>query len=155
VIEKASVLIFTVEYLLRIWSCSALDAYKNWTDRLKFMLRPMMLVDLFAILPFYVVSMGVDLRSIRILRIFRLFRILKLGKYSKSAQIMFQIFKAKKEDLAITILLGLILIFVASFLVYLAEHDAQPENFYGLTSAIWWALATLTPGPAAYDFVNP
>lgn len=155
-IEVISIIIFTVEYILRLWSCTAYEKYKDWFNgRLKYMFRPMMIVDLAAIIPFYIVSLGVDLRSIRIIRIFRVFRILKLGNYSKSAQIMINVLRSKKADLVITIFISIILIFISSFVVYVAEHETQPDRFNSITAAFWWALATLTPGPPAYEFFHP
>jgi len=154
IIEIISVLIFTVEYLLRLWSFSAAKGYKPW-GRLRYMMQPMMIIDLLAILPFYIASSGLDLRAVRILRIFRALRILKLGKYSESMKILGQVFTNRKEELCITVLIIAILMFISSFVVYLAENHAQPEEFSSIASSIWWAVATLTPGPPAYQFAQP
>ncbi len=75
-IEMASVIIFTIEYLLRLWVAK---------KRFKFVLSPLGLIDLFAILPFYLPMLfTIDFRVLRILRLFRLVRIFKLGRFSKS-----------------------------------------------------------------------
>ncbi len=153
-IEIISVLIFTVEYLLRLWSFSASEAYRPW-GRLKYMMQPMMIIDLMAILPFYIASMGLDLRVVRILRIFRALRILKLGKYSESMRLLGQVFANRKEELWITGLITTILMFISSVVVFLAEHNTQPEEFNSIVSSLWWAVATLTPGPPAYQFAQP
>ena len=153
-VELISVFIFTVEYLLRLWSYSASEAYRPW-GRLKYMLQPMMIIDLLAILPFYIASMGLDLRAVRILRIFRALRILKLGKYSESMRILGQVFANRKEELFITGLITAILMFISSVVVFLAEHTTQPDKFNSIVSSMWWAVATLTPGPPAYQFAQP
>lgn len=153
-IELISVIIFTVEYLLRLWSFSASKGYRPW-GRLKYMMQPMMIIDLMAILPFYIASMGLDLRAVRILRIFRALRVLKLGKYSESMKILGQVFANRKEELWITGLITAILMFISSFVVFLAEHNTQPEKFNSIVSSMWWAVATLTPGPPAYQFAQP
>ena len=153
-VEIVSVIIFTMEYLLRLWSFSASDDYQAWS-RFKYMRRPMMVIDILAILPFYIASMGLDLRSIRILRIFRVFRILKLGNYSASVQILIKVLQKRKEDLVITVIISLVLMFISSVVVYFAETGTQPENFSSIISALWWAVATLTPGPPAYQFSQP
>jgi len=153
-IEIISVMIFTIEYLLRLWSFSASDGYRPW-GRFKYMRHPMMVIDLLAILPFYIASLGLDLRSIRILRIFRVFRILKLGNYSASVQILVKVLNKRKEDLVITTIISLVLMFISSVIVYFAESSSQPENFRSIISALWWAVATLTPGPPAYQFAQP
>ena len=153
-IELISVIIFTVEYLLRLWSFSASEGYRPW-GRLKYMFKPMMIIDLMAILPFYIASMGLDLRAVRILRIFRALRVLKLGKYSESMKILGKVFANRKEELWITGLITAILMFIASFVVFLAEHNTQPDKFNSIASSMWWAVATLTPGPPAYQFAQP
>jgi voltage-gated potassium channel len=140
--------------LLRLWSFSASEAYQPW-GRLKYVMQPMMIIDLVAILPFYIASMGLDLRAVRILRIFRALRILKLGKYSESMKILGQVFANRKEELWITGLITAILMFISSFVVFLAEHNTQPEKFSSIVSSLWWAVATLTPGPPAYQFAQP
>ncbi|UCH20873.1 MAG: ion transporter [Deltaproteobacteria bacterium] len=154
IIEVISVLIFSIEYLLRLWSISAAKGYKAW-GRVRYMMQPMMIIDLLAILPFYIASIGLDLRAVRILRIFRALRILKLGKYSESMKILGQVFANRKEELSITVLITAILMFISSFVVYLTENTAQPEKFSSIASSIWWAVATLTPGPPAYQFAQP
>jgi voltage-gated potassium channel len=153
-IELISVAIFTVEYLLRLWSYSASEGYRPW-GRLKYMLQPMMIIDLMAILPFYIASMGLDLRAVRVLRIFRALRVLKLGKYSESMKILGKVFANRKEELWITGLITAILMFISSFVVFLAEHNTQPDEFNSIVSSMWWAVATLTPGPPAYQFAQP
>jgi voltage-gated potassium channel len=153
-IELVSVLIFTIEYVLRLWSYSAAKDYKPW-GRLRYVLRPMMIIDLMAILPFYIASIGLDLRAVRILRIFRALRILKLGKYSESMKILGKVFTNRKEELLITGLITAILMFISSFVVFLAENHAQPDKFTSIGASMWWAVATLTPGPPAYQFAQP
>ena len=156
--ELISVIIFSVEYILRVWSCISsreLKYRKPLLGRLRYMLRPMMIIDLLAVLPFYIVTLGVDLRSIRILRLFRVFRILKLGRYSTSLELLINIIRKRKGDLGITFLMSIVLILLSSFVVYTVEKQAQPDVFINITSALWWAIATLTPGPPAYKFVHP
>jgi voltage-gated potassium channel len=153
-IEVLSVLIFTIEYLLRLWAHSAAKDNKPW-GRLRYVLRPMMIIGLMAILPFYIASSGLDLRAVRILRIFRALRILKLGKYSESMKILGKVFTNRKEELFITGLITGILMFISSFVVFLTENHAQPDKFTRFGASIWWAAATLTPGPPAYQFAQP
>ena len=92
--ELISVIIFTVEYVLRVWSCVSspeLKYRKPVLGRLRYILQPMMIIDLLAVLPFYIVTLGIDLRSIRILRVFRVFRIMKFGRYSNSLEMLINI----------------------------------------------------------------
>ncbi|KKO18591.1 MAG: Cyclic nucleotide-gated potassium channel [Candidatus Brocadia fulgida] len=85
-----------------------------------------------------------DLRFIRALRLFRLFRILKMGRYSESIRTLGNVLKEEKEALAITVFAVLILLVVASSLMYFVENAAQPEAFSSIPEAMWWGVATLT-----------
>lgn len=140
-----SVAIFTIEYVLRLWSCVELPYLRDlptWRRRLKFAHRPLMVIDLIAILPFYLgFLIGIDLR---ILRILRLFRFLKLARYSPALVALGRVFANERRALFGALLVMLALLLFASSGMYLLERHAQPENFSSIPSAAWWALATLT-----------
>lgn len=149
--EFFSVIIFTAEYLLRIWTCVEDKRFNRPVlGRIKFMFTPMALVDLLAILPFYFYAYqlaSVSIKDGRIMRIFRLFRLLrlfKLGRYSDSLQTFGRVFKAKKEELIIVVFVVLIALFLSSSLMYFAENGAQPDKFSSIPAAMWWGVATLT-----------
>jgi|SRR5688572_136217 len=143
--EAISVVLFTLEYLLRIWSCTEDPKYKgSISGRLRFVLSPLMLIDLVAFLPFYVTTLGIDLRVIRVIRLFRLFRLMKLGRYTKSLSMIQNVVKSRKEELSLTLFSGIILLILASSLLYFIEHDAQPDVFSSIPESMWWAAVTLT-----------
>ena len=105
----------------------------------------MALVDLAAILPFYLpLFIKLDLRFVRALRLLRLFRIFKMGRYSSALQMLGRVVRAKKEEIFITALVLIMLLVVASGLMYYIEKDAQPKQFSSIPSAMWWGVATLT-----------
>ena len=109
--EIASVIIFTAEYLLRMWSVTAEPQYAHpVSGRLRFAVRPLPLIDLLAILPYYLMLAGIDLRVIRALRIMRLLRIAKLGRYYQALRIMNRVIRAQKEELILTVSVMLILL---------------------------------------------
>jgi voltage-gated potassium channel len=137
-----SVVVFTVEYLLRLWSCAATEKYKRPViGRLRFALTPLAIIDLLAILPFYLPMMDIDLRFVRIVR---LFRIAKVGRHSKALATFGRVATAKRGELtAICSILGILLI-LASGLMYYAENEAQPDKFSSIPAAMWWGIATLT-----------
>lgn len=144
-LELITVAIFTVEYALRLWSCVEEQKYRaSITGRLRFATTPLALIDLLAILPFYLPFMGVDLRFLRIVRLLRLFRVAKVGRYSASLQLLGRVVKGKKEELGITLFVLLLLLVLASYLLYNAEHIAQPDAFPSILAAMWWAVSTLT-----------
>lgn len=144
--EIFSVVIFSVEYILRIWSCTIDIKYRNpILGRIRFALTPLIIVDLLAILPFYLpMLIPFDLRFLRILRLFRIFRILKMGRYSQAFGMIRNVIKAKKEELVISVFVFLILLVFCSSLMYFVESEAQPEAFPSIPSAMWWGVITLT-----------
>ena len=133
-IEVVCVAIFTFEYLGRI-----LYSKKGYSYIYSFY----GLIDLIAILPFYI-SLGIDLRSIRILRLLRLFRILKLPRFNKAIRILAKSLKSIKAELSVVIAVALVFIYLSSVGIYFFENEAQPENFKSIFHSIWWAIATLT-----------
>lgn len=133
-IEIACVAAFTVEYLLRI----------AVADRpLGFVLSFFGLVDLAAILPFYVTT-GVDLRSLRAVRLLRLFRALKLVRYSAAIRRFHRAFIIAREELVLFASVTALLLYFAAVGIYYCERDAQPEAFRSVFDGLWWAVATLT-----------
>lgn len=157
IFETVSVAIFTVEYIVRVWSCTESESYKNHPlkGRVRFMVTALALIDLFAILPFYMGFLGgrIDLRFIRAVRLFRVFRIAKLGRYSKALQTLGTVFKAQKEELATAFFIMLLLLLLASSMMYYAENRAQPEVFSSIPHSMWWGIATLTT--VGYGDVTP
>ncbi|WP_228443494.1 ion transporter [Natrarchaeobaculum sulfurireducens] len=140
-LEICSVALFTVEYLGRVWSAVEHPAYSGpISGRVRFASRPLLIVDLLAILPFYLALFGVggDLRVIRALRLFKLFR------YSQSLSFFTRVLKRKKTDLVVVTVVDAAVLVVVSSLVYLVEHQAQPETFTSIPQTLWWGVATLT-----------
>ncbi|MEM7016955.1 MAG: ion transporter, partial [Pseudomonadota bacterium] len=87
--EVFSIAIFTVEYLSRIWSCTEDERYQRpFWGRLKFGLRPLLLVDLIVLIPFYLSLFGMDTRALRALRLLRVFSIVKMGRYTESFRLI-------------------------------------------------------------------
>jgi voltage-gated potassium channel len=145
VFEIFSVVVFTLEYLARVWSCVESPRYaKPMRGRLRYFFHPLTLIDLLAILPFYLSFLPVDLRVLRMLRLLRIFRLAKLTRYSTSIRLFGRVFKDKKEELLLTCMLMLGLIVIVSSLMYFAEHDAQPDKFPDIPSTMWWSVVTLT-----------
>ena len=137
--DWASIAMFSIEYLLRIWSCTVDDRYRQpISGRLRYMLSPAALVDLFAIAPYY---LGLDLRY---LRVFRLFFLFKLGRYASRLRLIRSVFVAKKEELLISTSIALVGLVFCSAAMYYVEKDQQPEAFSNLPSSMWWAVETLT-----------
>jgi len=144
--EIVSVIIFTGEYLLRIMTADLKYPRKRKIfSVLVFIFSGLGLIDLLAILPFYLpFATRIDLRVLRILRLTRVIRIMKIGRYSRSLSLIARVFKRKRSDLLVTIFVTSLLILLASSLMYYIESDTQPEEFPNIVASFWWAIATLT-----------
>ncbi len=144
-IEVVSVGIFTVEYLLRLWSATADPRFRGIViGRARFAVRPLSVIDLLAIAPAYLPFLGLDLRVLRFLRVFRIFRLLKLGRYSSAFRLIGRVIARRREELVLSLLVLLILLVISASLMYSAEHEAQPEAFSDIPQTMWWAVVTLT-----------
>jgi len=144
--EILSVAVFSIEYILRIWSCTVDEKYRGAIKgRIRFALTPMALIDLLAVLPFYLsFIMRLDLRFIRVLRLLRFLRILKIGRYTEALGIFGRAIGSKKEELVISVIVISILLVLASSAMYFIENQAQPDSFSSIPEAMWWGIATLT-----------
>ena len=132
--EVITVGIFTAEYLLRIAVSKA---------PMKYVLSFYGLVDLAAILPFYVAA-GLDLRSVRVLRLPRLVRILKLLKYNRAIKRFHRALIIAREELILFGFVAIILLYLSAVGIYYFERAAQPEEFSSVLHSLWWAVTTLT-----------
>ena len=143
--EVFSVMVFSLEYVLRVWSCTTDGRYADgWRGRWRYMRTPLAMVDLLAVLPFYLPAVGVDLRVLRVLRLLRLFRILKLTRYTRSLEVIVNVFRRKRFELSVALSGLVLLLLIAAVLMYHLEHEAQPKAFPDIPSAMWWAAATIT-----------
>lgn len=145
-IEFISIVIFTIEYILRIITSDLL--YHN-TNKIKsvvdYMKSPMAIIDLLAIIPFFLpMLIPIDLRILRILRLTRLFRIFKINRYSKSLKLIAKVLHRKKEELVITLFITFLMLLLSSSIMFLLESEQQPESFPNIIASTWWAIATLT-----------
>lgn len=140
-----SVAVFTIEYLLRVWSCveiPMLSRLPPWRARVRFATRPIMIIDMMAILPWYLHQIiPLDLR---VLRVLRLFRLLKLVRYSPALQTLGRVLADEYRALIGALLVMLVLLLFASSIMYFLEREVQPDVFGSVPDAAWWALATLT-----------
>nr|VFK01769.1 MAG: voltage-gated potassium channel [Candidatus Kentron sp. H]VFK01790.1 MAG: voltage-gated potassium channel [Candidatus Kentron sp. H]VFK05159.1 MAG: voltage-gated potassium channel [Candidatus Kentron sp. H] len=135
VMEIVTVVIFTTEYLLRILVAD---------NRIRFAFSFFGIVDLLAILPFYLTVMGIDLRPIRVLRLLQVVRILKLARYSESLRRFHLAFGLIKQELLLFSLVAVIVLYLSAVGIYYFERLAQPEVFQSVFHSLWWAISTLT-----------
>ena len=140
VFEIFSIVIFTLEYLGRIYTANI-----NKPLRKKFIFSFYGIVDLLAIIPFYLPFIfNFDLRVLRILRLFRFIRVFKLGRFNNSFKTIRSVLLSTKNELLMTMFIAFVLLLISSTLMYYVESDVQPEKFKSIPHAFWWAIATLT-----------
>ena len=141
VIAFVTILIFCVEYALRIWTADLLYPELSRSKAIiKFLLSFDGVIDLFTILPFFFLSGFVAFRILRVIRIFHLFRI--NGQYDSFA-VIFSVLKEKRNQITSSLVILMILMLASSIGIYYAEHEAQPYVFKNAFSGIWWSVSTL------------
>lgn len=141
--DLCSVTIFSVEYLLRLWSAPENPRFHaSRRPRLRWAVTPMALVDFFAVAPFFLSRFtAVDTRILRALRLVRLF---KLTRYSTSMELMMTVVRKEAASFASAVFVMLIIIVLSASGIYVVERESQPENFGSIPAAMWWATVTLT-----------
>lgn len=153
--ELVSVFIFTVEYLLRIWSAPEhqdLSGETGSQKRKAYIFSFTGVIDLLAILPYLLQLIGLS-ADMRMLRVLRLARLLKISHYTSALEdLMSAIYSERKAFLAALYLLILAL-FLSSSLIYVAENEVQPDVFSSIPETMWWSIVTLTT--VGYGDVSP
>ncbi|HML96521.1 MAG TPA: ion transporter [Thermodesulfobacteriota bacterium] len=143
IFNTVSLIIFTVEYILRVWSCTSDPQYASpITGRLKFIFSPLTLLDLIAIIPF--VAPFVTTADLRVFRILRILTIFKLTRYSAEFSIFAKVLSSKKTEIIMSAIAVVLLLVLSSTLMYFAEHKMQPHAFSNIPDAMWWAVVTLS-----------
>lgn len=132
--EAFSIIVFTLEYTLRIWLSK---------KPLSYIFSFYGVIDLLAIIPFYT-SMILDLRFLRAFRMLRVFRALKIVRYTRAMDRFRLAFKIMKEEFILFIACSLILLFIASAGIYYFEGETQPQIFKSIFHSAWWSIVTLT-----------
>jgi len=132
--EMGVVTIFTAEYLYRFYAAE---------KRLGFIFSFYGIIDLLAILPFYLAT-TIDLRSLRLMRMLRLLRLLKLVRYNRALMRFSKAIYIAREELVIFSAATLVMLFLAAVGIYHFEHQAQPEVFRSIFDCLWWAVGSFT-----------
>ncbi|MEZ5966093.1 MAG: potassium channel family protein [Planctomycetota bacterium] len=151
--ETFSLVVFGLEYALRLWSCPENPRFADPVrGRLRCARQPMMLIDLLSVLPGLLTMQALDLRMLRAVRLLRLLRLLKLTRYSSSLQTFGRILRSKAPELVSTLVVMLLLLVMASSLMFVLENDANPA-FDSIPTAMWWGIATFTT--VGYGDITP
>lgn len=140
-VEFVTVIIFCIEYILRIWTADELyPNLKKGKAIGKFLVSFDGIVDLLTIMPFFVFSGFVAFRMLRVVRIFHLFRI---NATYDSFHVITSVLYTKRNQIFSSCFILLILLMASSLGMYSAEHEAQPEVFDNAFSGLWWSVSTI------------
>lgn len=154
VLDAVAVMIFSVEYVLRLYSCVEDPRLQGrMIGRLRYMKSPIAVVDLIAILPFYLEILLGEMLDLRFLRIFRLTRLLKLTRYTGATGMLFKALRREWPTIAAATFIMLLFVALTASLGYLFEHDAQPDKFENIPQSIYWAVVTLAS--VGYGDISP
>lgn len=145
-IELFSIIVFSLEYLLRVWTAEIL--YENispFKAKIKYIFSFMALIDFFAIIPFYIpFVIKIDLRVLRMLRLIRLLRIVKVNRYTTALYKVLGVVRKKSSELISSIFILFILMLISSILIYYIESPVQPDVYKNALSGLWWSIAIFT-----------
>ena len=154
VLDTVAVSIFTLEYLMRVYSAVEQPGMRHPVlGRLRFAKSPGALIDLLAILPFFLEVLLHHLVDLRFLRVFRLMRLLKLTRYTGATKTLGQVIKREWPVLGASAFVMLLLVLLTASLGYLFEHEAQPDKFENIPQSIYWAVVTLAS--VGYGDISP
>lgn len=136
--------LFVLEYGLRIYASGSLKKYHGFSGKIKYITSAYAIIDLIVIIPYLFIGLDFNNSFIRSLRFFRIFRLFRMKKQAEFVKIISQILSSKKEEFIVLLLCTLAIIIFLSFIVFEAEHNAQPDVFTSIPQTLWWAVATLT-----------
>lgn len=154
ILDAVAVLVFSFEYLMRIYSCVEEPRFQRTiAGRLSYATKPVAIIDFLAIIPFFLEVFLHHLIDLRFLRSFRLMRLFKLARYTGSTNILFSIIRREAPILATSAFTLMLLVVLVASLGYLFEHEAQPEKFENIPTSIYWAVITLAS--VGYGDISP
>jgi voltage-gated potassium channel len=154
--ETVSVLIFAVEYSLRLWVAvedPRYGTYGPFWGRVRYALSPVMVIDFFSFAPSIINVFIPSALDLRILRLFRLLRLMKIARYSPALSTLIEVIKAERRALLGTLLLILSIMVLSAYTMYVVEGPVQPNKFGSLPSSLYWAVTTLTT--TGYGDITP
>jgi voltage-gated potassium channel len=154
ILDTIAVAVFSLEYLLRIYTVVEHAEHKHaFFGRFKYARSRSAIVDLLAVLPFFLEAFLHHLFDLRFLRVFRLLRLLKLTKYTGSTSTLLTVIKREWPVMSSSAFIMMLLVILTASLGYLFEHEAQPDKFENIPASIYWAVITLAS--IGYGDISP
>jgi voltage-gated potassium channel Kch len=154
ILDTIAVGVFSIEYLLRMYTVVESPNHKHaFFGRLKYAKTGNAIIDLLAVLPFFLEAFLHHLFDLRFLRVFRLLRLLKLTKYTGSTQTLVTVIVREWPVMSASVFIMMLLVVLTASLGYLFEHEAQPDKFEHIPASIYWAVITLAS--VGYGDISP
>ena len=154
ILDMIAVMIFTIEYCMRLYCCVEEPGFQRaFAGRVKQAKTFSSVIDLLAIVPFFLEALLHHLLDLRFLRVFRLLRLLKLTRYTKATATLTKVIVREWPVMGASAFIMLLLVVLTASLGYLFEHDAQPEKFENIPQSIYWAVITLAS--VGYGDISP
>ena len=154
VLDSIAVAVFTTEYLMRIYSCVEDPKFKSaYMGRARYAATPGAVIDLLAVMPFFLEALLHHLFDLRFLRIFRMLRLLKLTRFSDATKLVWDGIKREAGTIGASFFVMLLVIILCGAIGYLLEHAAQPDKFESIPTAIYWSVITL--GSVGFGDISP
>ncbi|XP_055944374.1 potassium voltage-gated channel subfamily KQT member 1-like [Argiope bruennichi] len=147
--EIVMVVWFTVEFFLRLWSAGCRSRYQGWIGRFRYLRSPFCVIDIIVIVASIVVlSVGSSgqvfaTSALRGLRFFQILRMVRMDRRGGTWKLLGSVVYAHRQELFTTLYIGFLGLIFSSFLVFLAEKEANPKNFSNFADALWWGVITL------------
>ncbi len=141
-VERVATAIFSLEYLFRVWSSvdRTESRYRHpFWGRLRYMVRPVAIIDLLAVLPAFLGDY-----DLRVLRLLRLLRMLKLTRHSEAFAMIFAVFRKEAATVGAVLLVMAMFTVASGTIMYMLENAVQPKVFSSIPMAMWWSIITIT-----------
>ena len=154
ILDSIAVGIFTIEYLLRLYSCVEEPRFRHgFLGRFKQARQTSSIIDLLAILPFFLEVFLGHVLDLRFLRTFRLARLLKLTRYNDSTKILTTVIAREWPVISASAFIMILMVVMTASLGYVIENQAQPEKFDNIPNSVYWAVITLAS--VGYGDISP
>lgn len=154
ILDAIAVAIFTIEYLMRLYSCVEEPRFRHgFLGRFKQARSAATFIDLLAILPFFLEVLLGSILDLRFLRTFRLARLLKLTRYNDSTKILTTVIAREWPVISASAFIMILMVIMTASLGYVFEHEAQPEKFDNIPNSVYWAVITLAS--VGYGDISP
>jgi voltage-gated potassium channel len=136
--------LFTLEYLLRLWAIGENPRFSGLSGRLRYVITPIALIDLLALIPFFLTAGLHDAFLLRLVRLLRLLSLAKFGRYSRALQNLWTGITTRRYELLMSLFAAFIVMLITASVLHFAEASNSPESFGSIPRALWWGVATVT-----------